>query len=251
MITDREFLETCHKEVESLFSKYPEYIALDSFNLKTYIGTQHHLKGLKIPDARKIFTHGYSFSTLQLHEQLYIWDYIWHQSDVFEIKSQALFFLDKYYSKVDALLLWNTIKQWTSTIDNWAHSDCLSKIYSHMLEILGMNVYIQLEKWNTSSNPWERRQSIVSLLYYRRNRKVFLAFEAYISLIDALLTDKNYYVQKGIGWTLRELLQQYESETFEYIMAHAHLITSTAYYATAEKMTDTQKEQFKLLRKKN
>jgi 3-methyladenine DNA glycosylase AlkD len=194
--------------------------------------------------------HGYSFSSLQLQEQLYIWDYIWHQSDVFEIKSQALFFLDKYYSKVDALLLWNTIKQWTSTIDNWAHSDGLSKIYSHMLELLGKNVYAQLEKWNTSSNPWERRQSIVSLLYYRRNRKVFLAFEAYISLIDLLLTDKNYYVQKGIGWTLRELLQQYESETFEYIMAHAHLITSTAYYATAEKMTETQKEQFKLLRKK-
>ena len=33
-------------------------------------------------------------------------------------------------------------------------------------------------------------------------------------------------------------------------MAHAHLITSNAYYATTEKMTNTQKEQFKLLRKK-
>ncbi len=251
MMTDRDFLETCHIEVESLFSKYPEYIALDSFNLKSYIGTQLHLKGLKIPDARKIFADGFSFSTLQLNKQIYIWDYIWHQTDVFEIKSLALFFLDKNYSKVDALLLWDTIKQWTSSIDNWAHSDGLSKIYSHMLELIGKNVYTQLEKWNTSSNPWERRQSIVSLLYYRRNRKVFLAFEEYIILIDALLTDKDYYVQKGIGWTLRELLQQYESETFEYIMAHAHLITSTAYYATAEKMTNTQKEQFKLLRKKN
>jgi 3-methyladenine DNA glycosylase AlkD len=98
-------------------------------------------------------------------------------------------------------------------VDNWALSDSLSKIYSKIFEIDSELIYPVLSDWNKSENPWKRRQSIVSLLYYSSTRKNVLPFIKYIRLIKRLLTDDDYYVQKGVGWTLRELGNVYSEET--------------------------------------
>ncbi|QAU25443.1 hypothetical protein EO087_08525 [Dyella sp. M7H15-1] len=60
-------------------------------------------------------------------------------------------------------------------------------------------VYCLLEVWNHSTNPWKRRQSILSLLYYHRSRKVMLPSSRILSLIERLLADENRFVQKAIG----------------------------------------------------
>ncbi|MBI3235126.1 MAG: DNA alkylation repair protein [Bacteroidetes bacterium] len=242
-------LKQFQSEVEQAFAGFRDYEPEVNFNLKKYIGTGLQFKGLTIPMARSIYKNGYSFSQEAIEIQLIIWDYIWKNASLYEAKMQALFFINQYYKKIDQALLWETVKHWTPQIDNWAHSDELSRCYSHLLESLGSKVYKQLAKWNRSKLPWERRQSLVSLLFYRRHRKVFLKFDEYICLIENLLLDKDYFVQKGIGWTLRELFQQFEEEAYEYMLSRAKQISSTAYYACAEKMNTEQKELFKSLRK--
>ncbi len=75
----------------------------------------------------------------------------------------------------------------------------LSKIYTKMLELAPEKVYRVLKAWNKDKDLWKRRQSVVTLLYYSRTKKVYLAFDAIEPLITGLLSDKEYYVQKG-GW---------------------------------------------------
>ena len=217
--------------------------------LKKYYRTDLNVLGLSLPVQRQISKDGFEFSNQPIEVQLRIWDDIFHTTDLHEAKFQALFFLESVLKKINNELIWEKAKHWVKGIDNWAHSDLLSSVYSKMLEQNGDMIYPQLVKWNISKFHWERRQSVVSLLYYRRNRKKFLAFEKMISLVENLLEDEEYYVQKGVGWTLRELWQVDEKMTEQFLLKNLSRISSIAYIAAVEKVPVEKRNEWKLNRK--
>jgi 3-methyladenine DNA glycosylase AlkD len=110
--------------------------------------------------------------------------------------------------------------------------------------------YAQLKKWNKDQDLWKRRQSVVSLLYYSLTKKVHLPFSKIEKLVTPLLTDKEYCVQKGVGWTLREMYTVYPEETFPYFVKHIKSISSIAFTIAIEKTSAQLKAQLKTLRKK-
>ena len=63
------------------------------------------------------------------------------------------------------------------------------------------------------------------------------------------MSDKEYYVQKGVGWTLREMNTVYPKETFPCLVKHIKAISSIAFTIAIEKMSTQQKAQLKTLRK--
>ena len=107
-----------------------------------------------------------------------------------------------------------------------------------------------LKKWNTSKNLWERRQSLVSLFYYARTKKEHVSFELTQQLVYPLLTDKEYYVQKAVGWTLRESYNVYPKQTFIFIEENIRNLTPVAFTTCLEKMTEKQKQTLKEKRRK-
>jgi 3-methyladenine DNA glycosylase AlkD len=90
----------------------------------------------------------------------------------------------------------------------------------------------------------------VSLFYYARTKKEHVTFELTQQLIYPLLTDKEYFVQKAVGWTLRESYNVYPKQTFTFIEENIKSITPTAFTTCLEKMTEKQKLTLKLKRKK-
>jgi len=217
---------------------------------KKYIGTEYDFIGLSVPALRQVFKNGFSFDSSPVEKQFKLWEKVWLQSELYEAMTLSLFFCDKHVKKTDVELIWNYIKKWTSKIDNWAHSDGLSGLYSYLLEKDPELVYPQLLKWNASKNPWERRQSLVSLLEYAKKRKSFLPADKIHSLIEKLLPDEHYFVQKGLGWTLRETGNAYPKQTWDFLLKHTAKISAVAFSPAIEKLTPEQKEQLKLLRKK-
>jgi 3-methyladenine DNA glycosylase AlkD len=172
------------------------------------------------------------------------------QSDILEVKNQCIMFLDQHKKKKLKPEHWPLLKEWVKYVDNWAHSDGLSSIYTIMLQNHLYLIYPQLQQWNNSKNIWERRQSLVCLFYYSRTRKQFLSFEQCIELITNLLDDKEYYVQKGLGWALREASNVYYEYTFDFIQQHIKQIKPAAYSAAIEKLLPQHKEMVKVMRKK-
>lgn len=239
------------KEVEKAVNAVPKSErANDVVFLKKYIGTQYNFIGLNVPTQRLIAKKGFSFSRLPVEKQILTWDGIWQQSNSHEVLSQALLFWEKQYNKVPVETAWSHLKNWVNRIDNWAHSDSLSGFYSHFLEMKPNLVLPQLKKWNKSKNPWERRQSVVSLTHYHSKRKEVLPFTAIIPLVENLLDDKDYFVQKGVGWALREIGRAYPKETLAFLKKHHAHITGIAFSAASEKLSPEQKEELKSLRKK-
>jgi 3-methyladenine DNA glycosylase AlkD len=202
-----------------------------------------------VPAQRQIAKHKYSFSHLPFDQQLLIWDYIWKHSDSWA-KIQTFFYCEKFAHKKKELLSgWGILKNWQEYVTDWGECDALAKLYTKILEIIPEKVEPVLTQWNRSANQWKRRQSVVSFLYFSRTKKQFLPFKEIIASVDNLLDDKEYYVQKGVGWTLKELYQVYPKPTFEYLKKNIKKIKPVAYSPAAEKLTLKEKRELKRLRK--
>ena len=218
---------------------------------RAYLGTNNRVLGLTVAQQKELFKDGYSFSKLPSSEQLLIWDMVWQRAQNHESKMQALYWLSSIKHSAGLLKIWPVIKKWVKVIDSWDTSDTLSSIFSYMLENSAQTIYPQLEKWNISKNAWERRQSIVSLLYYSRSRSIVLPHNKILPLVKKLIDDQDKFVQKGIGWTLRECHSVHPVATKQFIRQHATRISAIAFSAAAEKWPAEFLEQIKLRRKKH
>lgn len=201
------------------------------------------------PSQRRLVKQ-FSFSARPSSEQLIIWNYIWNHSDDLWTSAQAFLFLElKMRDKEFLADSWDVIKQWQTKVENWGMCDALSKIFTKVLEIIPENVLNQLKQWNTSANPWDRRQSVVSLLYFSRTKKVLLPFDTIINLVNELVNDPDYYVQKAVGWSLKELYNVYPKETLQYMQNKGINISAIAFTIAIEKFTLKDKERIKNFRK--
>lgn len=203
-----------------------------------------------VPTHRLESKHAYSFSGLPFIIQLAIWDELWHTEDNFWIRLHAFFFLEQHIKKETELReMWPIIMHWQDQVDDWGLCDALAKIYTKILVIAPKEVYEHLKKWNTEKDLWKRRQSVVSLLYYSRTKKQYPTFNQIVQLITPLLPDKEYYVQKGVGWALRELYTVYPNEALPWLKEHIRSVSSIAFTIAIEKMDLVSVSELKAFRK--
>jgi 3-methyladenine DNA glycosylase AlkD len=237
-------------EIEGALSSFPKRTSVQ--NPESYIGGgQSNLRyiGLRVPHLQQAMRKGFSFSRQESKELAKIWDFVWWNSDCYEVMSMALAWFYDPKQKPILEQHWPLLEKWSSRIDNWAHSDTLSGVYARLLEQNSPLIYPTLEKWNSSKKPWLRRLSIVSLLYYSSQRETVLPLKKILSLVEPQLEFDHYYVQKGVGWTLREAFNVYPEPVFAFIEKNIGKVSAHAFSAATEKMNPKQKKLLKELRK--
>lgn len=202
--------------------------------------------GLKVPQVRSFVKKNFKYLENKSEHFLQFWDSTWKSSVYFESMSAALYF---YQNRSLQEKEFKKIIKWADRCQCWEHSDDLSKIYAQVVEDKPKIILPQLTKWNQSKNPWKRRQSVVSLIEYSRKRKTVLPFKKLISFVKPLLSDEEYYVQKGVGWTIREIYNVYPKEMLEFFDRNLLAINPLAYSAATEKLDKKTKLQFNKLRK--
>jgi 3-methyladenine DNA glycosylase AlkD len=219
--------------------------------LKKYIGTSLNVLGLVTKTQIDTYKKGYSFYTEDIEKTFLIFNNIYKESRIFEAKNQAFLFLDKYHKQIPLKTQLKILPTWVKHVDNWAHSDSLSKYLTRLVEndTTKTKMLSMIKKWNTSKNLWERRQSLIALYYYSRTKKQHIEFELTQELVFPLLNDKEYFVQKAVGWTLRESYNVYPKQTYTFIEEHNKNISPAAFTTCLEKMSEKQKQLLKLKRK--
>jgi 3-methyladenine DNA glycosylase AlkD len=173
---------------------------------------------------------------------------LWFESDIFEAKHIALYWLEN--QSVEMILKnKNEILTWVTAIDNWAHSDSYCSIIAKAFEADQKSLLPVYKQWNSHPNSWLRRCSMVGTFYYSRSRKVQPSFKLASQLVNPHFTAKEYYVQKAVGWTIREMYNVYPSETIKYIENNLSKITPIAWVAASEKLPAKIKKNLLLQRK--
>lgn len=236
------------KELENTLEAHSSHISKESADrVKQYMSTSLRVHGLGTKAQNDLGKKGFSFYSADPRETFLIYDSIFQNSQTFEAKNLALIFLDQNYRHIPAKLQQKVLPLWVKHVDNWAHSDNLSKFLSRLVELpeTQKNMLSYINKWNRSKNLWERRQSLVSLFYYARTRKQHLPFGYVIGLVKELLDDKEYFVQKAVGWTLRESYNVYPKETYTFLSEHIASLSPYAFTASTEKMNAKDKAALK------
>lgn len=191
--------------------------------------------GIPIPQLR-VFQHD-RLLTMEERRDFF------HQTGVNECQTWLLFAYEKM--KADVLLPHTESLLWLiESCDNWWISDTLSSIYTRLLDH-DRSLYQTLAQRNTSDNLRKRRQSLVSVYYYARGRKNPLPYVDALVLLEPLLYDSDYYVQKAVGRTLREMYHLYPEQTLAWIRLHVSDIHPRAWQAATEKLTKDDKGELK------
>jgi len=240
------------REVEAAVRALPRAKRPEIWQGKNYVGageSKLEFLDLTVPILDRRLKKGFSFSNRPLAEQWRIWDQIWRHSSIFEVLVSAFAFADGH--PVEALTPYRkTLLGWVERSDNWANSDGLSSLYARLLEHDRKTILPTLEKWAASKNPWKRRQSLVALLYYSRGRdpKRVLPYSKLIAFVDRQIADPHYFVQKGVGWTIREIYNLYPRETVAWLGKNITRIAPPAWQAATEKLPAEIKARLKTVR---
>lgn len=218
---------------------------------KKYMSTNLDVYGLSTKDQVDLCKKGFGFYSDNAEHTFMVYDEIYKTTQNFEAKNLAFIFIDKNYKRLPLSLQLKTLPLWVNHVDNWGHSDSLSKFLSRLVEApeTKEKMLAHILKWNTSKNLWERRQSLVALFYYARTKKQHLPFDFVIELVHNLIHDQEYFVQKAVGWTLRETYNVYPKQTFNYLKEHITSLSPYAFTASTEKMSEKEKRSLKEKRK--
>lgn len=219
--------------------------------LKRYLGTHLTVYGLDSKTQIELCKKGYTFYSDNKEVVFSSYHDVYHASQSHEGKNQAFIYLDKNFKHISVKTQLELLPTWVEKVDNWAHSDYLSKFLTRLVENNETQkaMLTKVKLWNKSDNLWERRQSLVALYYYARTKKEFVPFELSTKLISNLIDDKEYYVQKAVGWTLRESYNVYPKQTYKFIEENIKWIKPAAFTTCLEKMSDKQKLVLKQKRK--
>ncbi len=234
------------KEVLSQLKKAKPDCKLNLYNCGT------KMLGHSIPQLRELSIKGFSFETQNYQKDEKIWFDIWKSSDIFEVQYLALFFLTQPTSVSLTDLAFQDFKRtfkWLPYLNNWAHSDTISAFYHKGFQQHEKEFKPYLEKWNQSKNSWLRRQSILPIYYYINKNRSYPKYSFAKKLFDSLKFDPYYYVQKAVGWTIRESYKLYPVETLSYIEKNLKHLNPTAYSTSVEKLDPKIRKQFKEQRK--
>lgn len=202
--------------------------------------SQQKFLHLKMPVVREVLKNQKLFSNQEnLFEKVQT---LWFTSQFHEAKTLSLLWLDQQ-SEDFLLKHQKNIIKWISVIDNWAHSDGLSSLLTRIYELDSSHLHKVFVKWNTHKSSWHRRQSMVSLFYYSSARKKQPAYKIAEKFVRSNITYPEYYVQKGVGWTLREMHNVYPEQTFNFLQNNIKSISSIAWVAATEKLSPSKKRE--------
>lgn len=235
---------------QSLINNASKLSARQIAGIAKYMGTKHKFIGVGTLVQQQLAKKSYHLEMGE--EDLFeVMNLAFTKSNVFEMKNAALLLAEYNFKKADKKKLFKTMTPWVNHVDNWGHSDGLSKLYTRFLEIdEHKEQFLELlNHWNKNKNPWKRRQSMVALLYYARTKNEHLPFKTIISLVSTQLQAQEYYVQKGLGWTLRESYNVYPDLTYKFVFDNFHKVSPVAFTAAIEKMSVKEKNILKQKRK--
>jgi 3-methyladenine DNA glycosylase AlkD len=127
-------------------------------------------------------------------------------------------------------------------IVNWAHTDILcGHVLSHFIinKIVGIEI---LREWTGASSKWKRRAVPVILIDVLSTA---IHFDVMASVIDPLMPDPEKFVQKGLGWFLREAWKKYPEKTESYLLKWKDTCGRIIIQYATEKMDKEYRTKFK------
>ena len=132
-----------------------------------------------------------------------LWD-----SDIHEARIAAAKLLTQARIREDEPLVWAEFLRWVPTFDAWAIADHACKAGERRL-VADPSRLDALEPWTRDPNLWVRRAALVATLPWTKlthpTAADLAARERVLGWAAAYVADRDWFIQKAVGWWLRSL----------------------------------------------
>ncbi|WP_442594721.1 DNA alkylation repair protein [Neobacillus sp. D3-1R] len=189
----------------------------EAVKMQKYMRDQFKYIGLRAPAMRDAFKAFIAENGLPKHEDLHeVIQELWSYPER-ELQMAGLYLLDKMkkqFTKEDIQLLENIIekKSWWDTVDHIAKHH-VGYIFQMYPEIMRPTV----EKWIESGHLWLMRSCILFQLGYKQETDAELLAE----MIERTKYYKDFFIEKAIGWSLREYARNNPEFVMNFVQTHS------------------------------
>ncbi|MBB5220457.1 3-methyladenine DNA glycosylase AlkD [Amaricoccus macauensis] len=132
-----------------------------------------------------------------------LWD-----SDIHEARIAAAKLLTQARIREDEAMVWSELQRWVSEFDAWAIADHTCKAIERRLVAEPARLDV-VETWTGDPVMWVRRAALVATLPWAKlthpSAEDLLARERMLGWAASMVADRNWFIQKAIGWWLRTL----------------------------------------------
>jgi 3-methyladenine DNA glycosylase AlkD len=179
--------------------------------LSNYMRNQFKFIGLRSPQMKEVFKQHVNTHGLPPKEELHqVITSLWELEER-EMQISGLYLLDlmkKQFTEDDLELLEHiiTTKPWWDTIDHIA-----KKHFGYYLEKFPQHRQQIIDRWIASGHLWLIRSCILFQLGYKQRTDVAMLED----IISRTCHTKEFFINKAIGWALREYAKQNPEKVIE------------------------------------
>ncbi len=149
-------------------------------------------------------------------------DMLW-QSDIFEARIAAAKLLVQARIKPDDQPAWDLIKSWVPEFDTWAIADQACSAGARRL-VANPSRLDDVALWVESGHMWSRRAALVMTLPWAKlnylSEKQTSERERILGWAAEYVADKEWFIQKSIGWWIRDLSKHDPSRASLFLASH-------------------------------
>jgi 3-methyladenine DNA glycosylase AlkD len=189
------------------------------FEKKYQKSTREHF-GVAHGDMQKLIN-SYA-KEMSKEELLELSEELW-KSENFDLMTAATKVLKNKKIEKDKKL-WKLGKGWMKDCDGWALADGLSLSMREVL-VFYPELLDELEKWTTHKNMWFRRATLVFTLPYSKSG---MNPERMLDWASKYSKDSEWFIQKAIGWWLRDLGKHNPDRVIKFLNSHWDDLKSVA-----------------------
>ncbi|KEJ89402.1 DNA alkylation repair protein [Sulfitobacter donghicola] len=149
-------------------------------------------------------------------------DGLW-QTNIFEARLAASKLLTQARIRPDDEAAWQLIASWCADFDSWAIADhaCMAGQKRLIADPTRLD---QVEAWTISDHMWTRRAALVATLPWAKQNNPkpaeLEARERILGWAAGYVHDHQWFIQKAIGWWLRDLSKRDSDRVITFIDEH-------------------------------
>ena len=186
---------------------------------KAYLLNQFEFYGIKTPIRRKICKDFYKVNPIKDHNELSRLIKECFDEPQREIHYFAIELLGHHHKiwskKTIPLIEWIVTHQsWWDSVDS-TNSFVICKFFIQFPD----EIDLITSKWNQSSNKWLQRMSLLFQLTYKKKTNTTLLTK----YIEHCELDKEFFIQKAIGWALRAYAYTDAKWVIQFVKTHPQL----------------------------
>ena len=138
------------------------------------------------------------------------------QGETWEEKVFAIGILDRHRDVLDDTS-WTLADSWVDSATGWGLSDGLASGPVSFMVHSRPKRFAEILRWTRAENTWRRRASTYALNEFRRADELDKPFR----LLERLLEDGEFWVQRAVGTWLRECWKKDARRTEAFLLAHS------------------------------